>query len=253
MSDIRWRTGFRGLSLKDVFEKVYTQGAWGRDAEGKPTSGYGSHEGTLVAPYVATLRAFLTEQENPSVVDLGCGDFNVGNKLQDLAGSYLACDISETILNRNRRKYQDTKVEFRQLDLSVDELPKADVCFVRQVLQHLGNAEIGRFVAQLHERQPYRYLIVTEHVAVGEGARPNLGMRSGPGVRLGKLSGVDLVASPFHLRHLDAEVLLSIPCDEGAIPAQLVTTVYRLPGKVNKLVTSGARKSSLGSPGGRIV
>lgn len=226
--DARRRANYGGLTTKGAFEKVYEEGFWGRDQDGNPISGTGSHDREIVAPYVSAIRQFLAGQGSPTVADLGCGDFNIGRQLVDLTKGYLACDISETILDINRRKFAESGVEFRQLDLGKDTLPKADICLVRQVLQHLSNDEIGRFIAHLHEQQPYRYLVVTEHVAVGSSVAPNIDKASGPGVRVEKRSGVDVTAAPFGLRHFGAQTLLEVGQPSGGVPASIVTVAYRL-------------------------
>ena len=59
---------------------------------------------------------------------------------------FVHCDISNVILERNRRSYQFENLEFKQINLAEDELPKGDLAFVRQVLQHLSNSEIKKFV-----------------------------------------------------------------------------------------------------------
>lgn len=219
---------FSGMSTKDAFEKVYAEGFWGRDVEGNPISGTGSHDATVVAPYVAVTSQFLGEIGRPTVVDLGCGDFNIGRQLSSLCESYLACDISETILEINRRRHVLENVRFQQLDIATDNLPDADVCIVRQVLQHLSNAEIARFVDKLNQDKPYRHLIVTEHVAVDASVSFNLDKPSGPGVRVENRSGVDITRPPFSLDYLESRKLLEVRQDSRGIPAAIVTTVYAL-------------------------
>jgi hypothetical protein len=86
-----------------------------------------------------------------------------------------------------------------------DELPEADLCLVRQVLQHLSNAEILHIVPKLSK---YRYAIVTEHVYVGRGLRPNVDKPHGPGTRIPRRSGVFLECPPFRS---NTTTLLEIP------------------------------------------
>ena len=54
-------------------------------------SGGGSHNPDVVNPFVRCVREFLASLGRPvTVVDLGCGDFNIGNRLTDLAATYIA-------------------------------------------------------------------------------------------------------------------------------------------------------------------
>jgi hypothetical protein len=66
-------------------------------------SGDGSHEPSVVEPYVAALRRYLAEVPEPvNLVVPGCGDFNVGRRLIDVANQTVACDIVPDLIARNR-------------------------------------------------------------------------------------------------------------------------------------------------------
>jgi SAM-dependent methyltransferase len=231
----RWRqtifgmeNRYKTLSTPEIFDKIYSDGAWGRDAQGGPTSGAGSHEENIVGPYVSVLSTLINLNRCHTVVDIGCGDFEVGQQLLPLAGRYLACDISAVILQRNRMKFAAPNLEFRQLNLATDELPSGDIALVRQVLQHLSNSEIQAFVNALHRIEPYRFLVVTEHLPAGRRFTPNLDKRAGPKIRLSLESGVDLDAPPFNLRFIRKEVLLEVPFDIEDREALIRTTLYEM-------------------------
>lgn len=228
INHVRAKAKYGHLGSREIFEKVYADGHWGRDSDGMPISGTGSHDEEIVGPYVEKISAFLRSLGNPVVVDLGCGDFNVGSRIAPYAQKYIACDVSATILDIAVNKYPLSNVEFRNLDLVEGKLPVGDVCLVRQVLQHLGNKDIQSFVAELHERKPYKYLVVTEHVPFGARFRPNADKATGPGLRLNIGSGVDLASAPFLLRHSGSEELLCLRQDTGGRPACITTTMYRL-------------------------
>ena len=86
------------------------------------------------------LSNFLNTFPNkPNVIDLGCGDFVIGSKLRSACGKYIAVDIFDDLINYNKVKYSDLQVDFKTLDITKDELPEADICFLRTVLQHLSN------------------------------------------------------------------------------------------------------------------
>lgn len=219
---------YANMSTAEVFDKIYKDGDWGKDEQGRPTSGSGSHEETIVAPYVSAITEFLGTLDNPVVVDLGCGDFNVGHQLVPSTKHYIACDISSTILERNKEKYQYDNLEFRQVDLAEDDLPSGDVAFVRQVLQHLSNEKIGSFVDKMNMAKPYRYLIVTEHLPAARNFVPNRDKPAGAGIRLAWGSGVDLAEPPFHLQFKQKTILLNVPDHPTKAMGEVVTTVYEL-------------------------
>lgn len=190
----RWiQRPFNGLSRAAVFDAIYAHSIWGKDEEGAPFSGTGSRDERIVLPYVSKVQSFLDGIGNPSVVDLGCGDFSIGGRLR--CGSYIGCDISDIVLASNRKRFPQT--DFRKVDIVNDELPRGDVGIVRQVLQHLDNSSILAF---LERNLPYKFLIVTESVPAGY-FQPNKDMPVGPNIRLPLGSGIDLTQPPFCLKH----------------------------------------------------
>ena len=106
-------------------------------------------------------------------------------------------DIVEELVAQNQARYGNENVSFRCLDLIADELPDADICLVRQVLQHLSNAQIASVLTKLKK---YRYVLITEHYPAPHLAiAPNLDKPHGSDTRTFDNSGVYLDAPPFNL------------------------------------------------------
>jgi SAM-dependent methyltransferase len=185
----------RQLSVKEVFTRIYRDNEWHGKA-GEFDSGYGS-QSDMAAPYCQAAREFMETRGVKSVVDLGCGDFRVGAGLQASGRQYVGVDIVEELVAQNQARYGNANVSFRCLDLIADELPDADICLMRQVLQHLSNAQI---VAVLAKLEKYRYVLVTEHYpAPGVAVTPNLDKPHGSDTRTFDNSGVYLDQPPFNL------------------------------------------------------
>ena len=90
-------------------------------------SGGGSQDTIVVETYLTAIHKFLNSfEKKPDVTDL-VGDFYIGSKIRHLCQNYIACDIVEPLINSNTEKYSSLDVIFRILDLTKDELPKADV------------------------------------------------------------------------------------------------------------------------------
>lgn len=210
----RTREQFRDSSNAEIFSTVYAENYWGI-ADGGFNSGDGSHDPAIYAPYVDAVREFLVSLPNrPDVVDLGCGDFNVARQIRPFCAGFVACDVVPTLIERNRRLPETADVEFRCVDITVDDpLPPGDVVIIRQVLQHLANAEIAKVVPKLHR---YRYAIVTDHQPEGEFV-PNVDIPSGPHIRVGLGSGLDLAQEPFRLPFAEARELCVVPGGSGVI------------------------------------
>jgi hypothetical protein len=200
---------FSGLSTKDVFTKIYVEGTWGGADD--PQQRFFSGSGSRAAPvetYIEAVEKFIrTLDHKPDVVDLGCGDFHVGSRVRPLCNRYIACDIVDALITSNAERYKAMDVDFRTLDITQDELPLGEVVFVRQVLQHLSNAEIARAIARIPAQ--YRYLVLTEHVP-HEPFPHNLDKSSGPDNRLAIKSGIVLTSAPFNMEAIEKSTLCEV-------------------------------------------
>ena len=209
------RRGFRGVARRiggdkavrrRVFEQIYEKNLWGQEETSRFFSGAGSR-GEAAVSYSETLGELLVSHRSElgrpiTIVDLGCGDFHVGEALlQKLPGStYIGCDIVPALIAHNSARFGNERVSFRLLDIVRDELPRGDVCLVRQVFQHLPNADIQACLKKLD----YTFVYVTEGQPERRVGTPNpdaagnAKMRSD--CRTGVGRGVELDQPPFNLR-----------------------------------------------------
>jgi SAM-dependent methyltransferase len=216
---------FKNLSTQQLFEKIYETGAWGKSNDPLQPyfSGSGSHTDEIVSPYLKAMEGFLGGfDKKPRVVDLGCGDFSIGSKLRHLCDDYIACDIVPKLIDFNHQKFASFNVDFRILDLTKDELPTAEIVFIRQVLQHLSNKQILQALPQLSSK--YQYLVLTEHLPSNSDFQPNLELSVGKEVRLQFNSGIVLTSPPFNLKVKMQKKVCEVPENNGLI----VTTIYQL-------------------------
>ncbi|MBU2995436.1 class I SAM-dependent methyltransferase [Cellulophaga baltica] len=206
-------------STKAVMHQIYENNMWG-GKENDFYSGDGSHDNKIVEPYINVMIQFFQSFRKPiSVCDLGCGDFNVGEKLVAHTSSYIAVDVVDSLIERNKEKFKWDNLAFKCLDICMNELPIADCAIVRQVMQHLSNNEILELVKQFKK---YKYLIVTEHIPNAE-FKPNIDIVTGQGIRLKKKSGVLLTEEPFNLKTVSEARVLEIEHDDKSL---IVTTLY---------------------------
>ncbi|GAB3085718.1 class I SAM-dependent methyltransferase [Cupriavidus yeoncheonensis] len=219
---------YEGKSLGEVFTHVYQTGGWGLAAdESGFYSGSSSHDPKIVDPYVKAVTAYLGAMpERPAVVDLGCGDFNVGKRIRPVCGPYIGCDVVDAAVQSNRTRFADLNVDFRCVDITTDPLPPGDIVILRQVLDHLDNA---RIVTVLSKLAPYKVLILTEYQPLNTNFTPNLDKAIGSHLRLfGPVpSGLVLTAPPFNLKVLSARILCEVPDSGGVIR----TIAYELSGR----------------------
>ncbi len=208
------RTWFdpRGRSVRIVFTEIYRRNLWGGHP-GELYSGPGS-ELAVAEPYIRAVTEYIHSHGIRSVVDLGCGDFRVGREVVAAAGvRYCGVDVVPELIERNQEAFGSELVRFACQDITRDSLPPADLCLIRQVLQHLSNAQIR---AVLQNCSHYSGLIVTEHVLPEDKMiLPNLDIRHGVETRVEIGSAVVLSALPFDLPVV--EVLCDVPLPDGSI------------------------------------
>lgn len=220
---------YKNLDNREVFKKIYKNKVWTPDADQKKFnfySGIGSHLDDFTIPYIEKVLNFLNSfEEKKEVLEVGCGDFVISSKFVPFTKKFIAGDIFDEIIEVNKKKYADLKVVFCTLDLTKDVLPKADVCIVRCVLQHLSNELIIKFLKNLSNK--FEYLIVTEHYPDdNEKFVPNKDIITGPDIRLSQNSGVDLSKSPFNLKYIKKSILCKTR--SSSIAGYLNTEIYKL-------------------------
>ena len=207
---------YRSGKPKDVFSTIYQRGVWGK--ADTFDSGAGSRDPEQYRNYVEALTRFMASlAEKPDVVDLGCGDFHIGNQIRPFANRYIAGDVVELLVERNKAKFADLDVDFRVIDMTADELPPGDIVTIKQVLQHLSNDLVAKVVAKLPQ---FKYAIITEHVPAGDFV-PNLDHRTGPDIRMERGSGLDLEKPPFSLKTISSREIASAEAEGGIIRTML--------------------------------
>lgn len=159
----------RKMSRKETFQFIYkTRRWWSAQYEYAPGdffSGSGSYAAELVNPYVSLVKELVSKKEIKTIVDLGCGDFNVGSKIAPFVSDYIGCDIVPELIERNKNRFSNDKCKFVCLDIVDDELPAADLCLIREVFMHLSNDEVMQVLPKLRQ---YKYVLITETILRNE-------------------------------------------------------------------------------------
>ena len=181
----------RPSALTNTFNRIYTEGTWGRDSAGKGTSGTGSTL-EITREYRAYVEDFIKKQGVTSVVDAGCGDWGFSSAIDWGEASYLGVDIASDVIEVVRKKYEKGKIRFQVGDIT-EELPAADLLISKDVLQHLSNDLVHKFIKNNLRKGKYKWVILTN-----DRGRPprNLDILPG-GYRV-----IDLAAPPFEVKGL---------------------------------------------------
>lgn len=213
------RRRFARLSMREAFEKTYSESLWG-GGPGVFCSGAGSL-GRVARIYVEYVCQFIRDHRIEVVVDLGCGDFRVGEPIAAVAQRYVGVDVVPELIAFLQHKYGSERIEFRCCDITEAELPSADCAFVRQVFQHLSNAEIAAVIPKL---RAYRYCLITEHYPpITDSFVPNRDKPHGPDMRLRDDSAVVLTAPPFSVASV-SEILRIEPDTWQVSPGETIRT-----------------------------
>jgi hypothetical protein len=190
-----YRRRFGRLSRRDAFTTVYKERLFGDLPGEKFYSGNGS-TGHFADVYCKLVEELVQEKGIRSLVDLGCGDFRIGSRLAPLVEKYIGIDIVPDLIEHNRANHGSERASFVCLDIVDGPLPAGDLCLLRQVLQHLNNAEIATVLKKLTN---YKWVLITENVSA-EGIKfPNVDHVHGPDTRLVEGSGVFVTEPPFSI------------------------------------------------------
>jgi SAM-dependent methyltransferase len=213
---------FKDLSVEQSFTKIYKENRWGSNSDFEYFSGRGSHDKHIILPYIDVIIDFINNK-NMDILDLGCGDFNVGSKLAPFAKHYIGADIVQKLILHNSIKFSHLlNTTFIKLSITEDEWPDADIVILRQVLQHLSNKDILNILPKLYN---YKYIIITEGLPNRDFVA-NKENFTGPDIRLSLNSGIVLDLPPFNFKYKHKLNLIDIHDEKDE--AVLRTTLYKL-------------------------
>jgi hypothetical protein len=134
------------------------------------------------------LPALLKRLEVRSLLDIPCGDYHWMRTLDLDLDRYIGADIVPELVAGLQQRYASEHHEFRVLDATADELPRADCILSRHCLIHLSNR---RALAALHnfQRSGARWLLTTSSVNVDRNVD----------IETGSFRPVNLQRPPFNM------------------------------------------------------
>ena len=177
----------RQPSLTATFNRIYGTGEWAKDATGIGTSGSGSTL-EITREYRAYIEDFIKKNAVKSVIDAGCGDWSFSSAIDWGDASYLGVDIASDVIVPVRKKHETGKIKFQVGDIT-EELPAADLLISKDVLQHLSNDLIHKFIKNNLRKGKYKWVILTNDRSSDNHDIPT-----------GRYRGIDLAAPPFHVK-----------------------------------------------------
>jgi len=138
----------------EIFTKLYESNFWG--GEKSPESGSGSTR-TAAMPYVEAVRQFIKSHSIESVLDIGHGDWEMWGNFKFDNINYVGIDVYQNLTDKLNLNVGNDYRSFQSLNAVYDDLPKAELCITKDVLQHLPLNDINTIIRKLHD---FPYLII---------------------------------------------------------------------------------------------
>jgi hypothetical protein len=148
-----WR--YQDQPIDSIFTKLYYQPNRHREAISGPGSDL-----IQTAAIARELPVLLDEVGAKILLDAPCGDFFWMQHVALGVENYIGVDIVRDQIERNRAKYSCLNRRFLCLDVTVDQLPQADLIFSRDLLVHLSFRDIEAALKNF-KRTMSEYLLTT--------------------------------------------------------------------------------------------
>ena len=170
---------------KEIFTDIYLSNEWGG----------GSGSGSKVEnaqPFLDYLQKFIDYSQITSIVDIGCGDWNLMREIRIPEHiKYLGLDIVDHVIAENQSRYARKNIKFESVD-TLEELSKykGDLLILKDVMQHWNKEKILYAIKNIIPNFKYAILVnaISEKYTVG------LDAQTGPHRNL------DLEAVPFFMK-----------------------------------------------------
>jgi len=127
--------------MKEIFTNIYDKNKWGN----------GSGPGSSIK-YNKKFIPFLQKSvnENNTILDLGCGDFNYTSQIDFSNKTYIGIDCVESVIEKNNKDYSNSNIHFKCCDIFDYTIPNdVDLIIIKDVLQHWTDENIIKFLDKL--------------------------------------------------------------------------------------------------------
>lgn len=149
--------------LQNIFKNIYEHKLWFINNNVESVSGPGSslHRTNNLRKI---LPDFINKYKIEIFLDAACGDLNWMKEIINSLNikKYIACDIVSELIQINKSKFIFQNIEFINLDIVNDELPKADLIFCRDCFIHLSKNEIIKAIKNF-KKSGSKYLLMTHY------------------------------------------------------------------------------------------
>jgi SAM-dependent methyltransferase len=163
------------------FDRLYQAGGW--DGMG---SGPGSDPSANTA-YLGLLSGLLATPGINTVLDIGCGDWQLMSRVRLEHLNYLGWDVAGSVIERNRQRFGSKSAVFEVRNPLFDPIPETDVVIMKDVLQHMPTAHVQQVLSRVVSR--CRWMLITnDHT-----------LENGPDVPVGGYRRLNVLRPPFNV------------------------------------------------------
>ena len=191
---------FEGKKVTEVFSDIYKNNLWHISEKRESFSGIGSSL-EQTREIIKNLPLVFQKFSINSMLDIPCGDFNWMQNIDLSKMKYTGADIVKEIVHTNNVKHNAQNINFIQLNLIEDPLPKVDLIFCRDCLVHFSFSDFLSSIENI-KKSGSKYLMTTTFT----------NQRSNKDIHTGGWRPLNLKLAPFNFPH--PTYLLNEKCTE---------------------------------------
>ena len=193
---------FKETSIKNKFSIIYNNNYWDNK---ESFSGPGS---TLknTKNLRNMLHKIIKKYKIKSILDGPCGDCNwIQLVIKKNNVNYTGIDIVKECILKNKSKFNSKKFNFKELDITRDELPKSDLFICRDFMFHLSFEDNRRFLKNIKNLK-CKYILISNH---SRSAKNNILNKN---IKTGDFRKINLFKEPFNFKN-NYELIIDDYCD----------------------------------------
>ena len=150
---------------ENIFTDIYLNKKWGENCDVEFFSGSGS---TINASqtWVNFVSNFIVSNSISSLVDGGCGDFTVSNRLLsilkslDIEISYIGYECFKKLVEVNNKNFSEVNIKHLDIHAHTEKMKPADCLLLKEVMQHWENDQLLSFMNKVIELNLYKFIII---------------------------------------------------------------------------------------------
>jgi 2-polyprenyl-3-methyl-5-hydroxy-6-metoxy-1,4-benzoquinol methylase len=141
-----------------------------------------------------------------SIVDAPCGDCNwIQHIIKKSQIKYTGIDIVKKCIDNNKLKFKDKNFSFKQMDITKDKLPRADLFICRDFIFHLSFKDTYKFLLNLKKLKT-KYILFSSHTKSKTEILLNKDIKSGD------FRKINLFNTPYNFKE-KYEIVINDNCD----------------------------------------